>query len=465
MEELCPFLKKKETAEEKKKRVEKMRQNVVYTEHNIELDVLLAKYGTHPKNGLTSQAADAALEKYGPNELTPPKVTPLWIKFVNELTGFFSLLLCLGGVLCSIAYGILGNFADLVLGMVLFIVVIATGIFSFYQNSKADSLMDEFKKLKPPSVKVYRDGELMERDASKITIGDVVHVKTGDLVPGDLRVLEVIGNATVDNASLTGESEPQKRKIDCTNDDPMETANLAFFGTQVPEGEIIGVVIKIGDDTFMGSIARLALTTEKEQTPINKEIEHFITIISVIAIFLGVAFLIISLALGYSPIACLVFCIGIIVANVPEGLLTTVTVCLTLTAKRMYVKQVLVKDLEGVETLGSTSCICSDKTGTLTQNIMTVAQVVYGEADGCKIQEAGSSFSKGVKTFDENSPAFVALVRCATLNNTCFFDKKGANHEEDSPDLPFNEYIPRRARTCCSSACSGSPRATPPRPR
>ena len=139
------------------------------------------------------------------------------------------------------------------------------------------------------------------------------------------------------------------------------------------------------------------------QTPINKELHHFIIIISSIAISLGVIFLILGFVIGTPVVENLVFMIGIIVANVPEGLLATVTVCLTLTAKRMYTKKVLVKNLEGVETLGSTSCICSDKTGTLTQNIMTVAQVVYGEEKGCVTKDAPSSFTGGRKSYDINS--------------------------------------------------------------
>ena len=135
-------------------------------------------------------------------------------------------------------------------------------------------------------------------------------------MPADLRVLEIVGNCCVDNASLTGESEPQKRKPEATHDDPLETANIAFFGTSMPEGELTGVVIKTGDDTMMGRIASLAMTTNVEQTPINKEIEHFIHIISSIAIFLGVSFFIIGLSIGTPIVSNLVFMIGIIVANV-----------------------------------------------------------------------------------------------------------------------------------------------------
>ena len=192
----------------------------------------------------------------------------------------------------------------------------------------------------------------------------------------------------------------------------------------MPEGTLTGVIINIGDNTLMGRIAALAMQTNNEQTPINRELEAFIHIISGIAMFLGITFLSINIAAKMPIISNIVFVIGIIVANVPEGLITTVTVCLTLTANRMHSKMVLVKNLEGVETLGSTSCICSDKTGTLTQNIMTVAQIVYGGADGFSIEDCESSFSKAGKSYDENNGSFKALCMCASLCNVAVFDEK-----------------------------------------
>ena len=147
------------------------------------------------------------------------------------------------------------------------------------------------------------------------------------------------------------------------------------------------MVVNIGDNTVMGRIAGLASGLDSGQTPIAKEIEHFIHLITAVAVFLGVTFFIIAFILGYHWLDAVIFLIGIIVANVPEGLLATVTVCLTLTAKRMAAKNCLVKNLEAVETLGSTSCICSDKTGTLTQNRMTVAHMWFDN----KIVEADTS--------------------------------------------------------------------------
>uniref|UniRef100_A0A8D0QKE0 Sodium/potassium-transporting ATPase subunit alpha n=1 Tax=Sus scrofa TaxID=9823 RepID=A0A8D0QKE0_PIG len=206
----------------------------------------------------------------------------------------------------------------------------------------------------------------------------------------------------VDNSSLTGESEPQSRSPEFTNENPLETQNICFFSTNCVEGTARGLVIATGDATVMGRIASLTSGLKVGQTPIAAEIEHFIHLITAVAVFLGVTFFGLSLILGYTWLEAVIFLIGIIVANVPEGLLATVTVCLTLTAKRMARKNCLVKNLEAVETLGSTSTICSDKTGTLTQNRMTVAHLWFDrtiyKADTSE-EQTGNSFAKGSDTW------------------------------------------------------------------
>lgn len=196
----------------------------------------------------------------------------------------------------------------------------------------------------------------------------------------------------VDNSSLTGESLLLMRSLECTNPaNPLETKNLAFFGTLCKEGNGKGLVIFTGDNTVIGQIAGLVDSSGGDDTTLRKELNNFIKNISVISTIFGVIFFVLGFAIGYPPITNLVFGIGIIVANVPEGLLATVTVALTLTAKKLAYKKVLVKNLEGVETLGSTSCVCSDKTGTLTQNKMTVENLWYNNKKhkGANLEKMG----------------------------------------------------------------------------
>jgi magnesium-transporting ATPase (P-type) len=298
--------------------------------------------------------------------------------FLKEQTGFFSLLLWFGAFLCFFAYIISKDKNDksnLYLGIVLAVVVFLTGVFSYMQSSKAASLMDDFKNMIPKKSDVKRDGTFDKIDANTLVSGDIVQVEGGQQIPADLILFDCT-EMKVNNASLTGEAEELLRQATEKNENVFESPNVAFFGTECKTGKGTGVVFRTGDDTAIGRIANLTQSAETKQTPLAHEIERFIILISAVAVILGLTFFLYGLiVVEYDVVDMLVFAIGIIVANVPEGLLATVTVSLALTAKRMATKMVLVKNLESVETLGSTSCICSDKTGTLTQNRMTVSQL------------------------------------------------------------------------------------------
>ncbi|KAL9867783.1 sodium/potassium-transporting ATPase subunit alpha-1 [Geothlypis trichas] len=406
----------------KERDMDELKKEVVMDDHKLSLDELHRKYGTDLNRGLTSARAAEILARDGPNALTPPPTTPEWIKFCRQLFGGFSLLLWIGAILCFLAYGIQSlmeeepNNDNLYLGIVLAAVVIITGCFSYYQEAKSSKIMESFKNLVPQQALVVRNGEKMSINAEGVVVGDLVEVKGGDRIPADLRIISAHG-CKVDNSSLTGESEPQTRSPDFSHENPLETRNIAFFSTNCVEGTARGIVISTGDRTVMGRIASLASGLEGGKTPIAMEIEHFIHLITGVAVFLGVSFFILSLILEYTWLEAVIFLIGIIVANVPEGLLATVTVCLTLTAKRMARKNCLVKNLEAVETLGSTSTICSDKTGTLTQNRMTVAHMWFDN----QIHEADTTENQSGASFDKSSATWTALSRIAGLCNRAVF--------------------------------------------
>uniref|UniRef100_A0A8C9T326 Sodium/potassium-transporting ATPase subunit alpha n=1 Tax=Scleropages formosus TaxID=113540 RepID=A0A8C9T326_SCLFO len=388
----------------------------------MSVEEVCRKYNTDIVQGLTNARAAEYLLRDGPNALTPPPTTPEWVKFCRQLFGGFSILLWIGAILCFLAYAIQAATEDepsrdnLYLGIVLSAVVIITGCFSYFQEAKSSKIMESFKNMVPQQALVIREGEKMQINAEDVVAGDLVEVKGGDRIPADLRIVSSHG-CKVDNSSLTGESEPQTRSPDCTHDNPLETRNIAFFSTNCVEGTARGIVICTGDRTVMGRIASLTSGLETGKTPIAKEIEHFIHLITGVAVFLGVTFFILSIVLGYTWLEAVIFLIGIIVANVPEGLLATVTVCLTLTAKRMARKNCLVKNLEAVETLGSTSTICSDKTGTLTQNRMTVAHMWFDN----QIHEADTTEDQSGTSFDKSSVTWMALARVASLCNRAVF--------------------------------------------
>merc|ERR1711936_172768 len=408
----------------KEKNLNELKQELEIDVHRVSVDELCKRFTSNVADGLTDDQVKKGIAEYGLNQLTPPPTTPEWIKFCQCLFSGFAMLLWFGAILCFLAYGIQASAYEeppddnLYLGIVLSAVVTVTGIFSYYQEAKSAKIMESFKNLVPQYAVVRRNGEKITVKAAELTLGDIVEIKFGDRVPADLRVIEARG-FKVDNSSLTGESEPQTRSPEFTNENPLEARNLAFFSTNAVEGTCIGMVVNIGDNTVMGRIAGLASGLEGGQTPIAKEIEHFIHIITAVAVFLGVSFFIIAFILGYNWLDAVIFLIGIIVANVPEGLLATVTVCLTLTAKRMASKNCLVKNLEAVETLGSTSTICSDKTGTLTQNRMTVAHMWFDN----KIVAADTTEDQSGASYDTSSDTWVALSRIATLCNRASFLK------------------------------------------
>merc|ERR1711887_101622 len=440
----------------KEKNLNELKQELEIDVHKVSVDELLKRFNTNVEQGLTDAAAAAGLAEHGKNELTPPPTTPEWVKFCQCLFSGFAMLLWLGAFLCFLAYSIQASAYEeppddnLYLGVVLSAVVTVTGIFSYYQESKSAKIMEGFKNLVPQYAIVRRNGgEKVTVEAKHLTLGDIVDLKFGDRCPADLRVLEARG-FKVDNSSLTGESEPQARGPEFTHENPLETKNLAFFSTNAVEGTAVGMVVNIGDNTVMGRIAGLASGLASDETPIAKEIAHFIHIITGVAVFLGVSFFIIAFILGYNWLDAVIFLIGIIVANVPEGLLATVTVCLTLTAKRMASKNCLVKNLEAVETLGSTSCICSDKTGTLIQNRMTVAHMWFDN----KIVEADTSEDQSGSSFDKNAAGWKTLERVACLCNRAEF--KGGQNDVSILKREVNGDASEAAILKCSELSKGN---------
>ncbi|KAH9409628.1 Sodium/potassium-transporting ATPase subunit alpha-1 [Tyrophagus putrescentiae] len=414
-------------------------------EHMMQIADVEAKYETNVKTGLGKEQAEQRLTMYGKNQLTPPKQTPEVVKFLKQLAGGFSLLLWFGAILCLFVYTIScfdeedPEKDNLYLGVTLIVVVILTGAFAYYQESKSSAIMDSFKDLIPRKAFVLRDGVLQETDPVYLVLGDIVEVNSGDQVPADILILES-SSCKVDNSSITGESEPLQRSNQCTHENPLETENIAFFSTYVTEGRARGMVIRTGDSTLIGQIAFLTTGLGSSETSIALEIKHFIKLVTLFSSTLGTIFFILSLCIGYNWLEAVIFFIGIIVANVPEGLLATVTVSLTLTAKSMAKKNCLVKNLQAVETLGSTSIICSDKTGTLTQNRMSVAHVWFGnDTIAIKGLKEAPKNPKVKAFFANKASGFEDFLRVVTLCNKAKFK-------------PNQKRLPLEKRECTGDA-------------
>ncbi len=360
-------------------------------------------------DGLSSTEAARRLLKTGSNELKARKETPEIIKFFRQFGNFFALLLIAGAALAFLADSLRPAEGNFYIAVALLMVVLLNALFTYIQEHQSERIMESFRNMLPQMIWVLRDGLVSRIEARLLVPGDVIVLEEGDRVPADSRLIEV-NQLKVDQSSLTGESEPQLRSLNCTNDSLLESRNMVFSGTLVQSGNGRALVIGTGMNTQIGQIVQLTKEAGSVETPIRRELRHFIRIISGIAITLGTLFFILSIFLGNPFIGSLIFAIGIIVANVPEGLLPTVTLALSMASRRMAKKNALIKNLEAVETLGSTTVICTDKTGTITQNRMKVSTLVLGE----RLWSAYQHGLSGAQGFDE---AWTVMSLC---NNARF---------------------------------------------
>ncbi len=321
--------------------------------------------------GITDIEAEARRRKYGRNVFSEPPKPSLLMRFLSQFRNLFSILLLIGAFLGFLGELMAPGQGSLYVGIALLGVTLLNALFTFLQEYKAEKAMEAFRNLLPSMITVVRNGVEKEVPTAELVPGDVILLHEGDKIPADARIIEA-SLLKVDHSALTGESEPQLRSVLATNRASLKSRNMVFSGTLVQSGSGRAAVTATGDATEMGRIATMTHTVKEETSKIRKELAHFVRVISYIAIALGVLFFLIGFAIGRSFWENLVFAIGIIVANVPEGLLPTVTLTLALAAKRMAKKNALVKDMEAIETLGSVTVICTDKTGTLTANSMAV---------------------------------------------------------------------------------------------
>ncbi|HEY0834469.1 MAG TPA: cation-transporting P-type ATPase [Azospirillum sp.] len=342
-------------------------------------DGALASLRSGP-HGLTTREAARRQARFGPNALEPTRRRPVLARFVGSFTHFFALLLWLAAALALAAdlyqpgEG-MGLLAAAVVG-----VVLVNGLFSFWQDHKAERELAALARLLPQTVKTLRDGRIALIEAAALVPGDVVLLAEGDRVPADARLLEAQG-LRLDASTLTGESLPVLRDAEPTEEhDHLQARNLVLAGTAVATGEGRAVVFATGAHTEFGRVARLTQGEDRERSPLLLEIARVSRLIAALAIGLGVAFFAVGVHAGLPVLPALIFGIGIIVANVPEGLLPTVTLALAMGARRMARRNVLIRHLPAVETLGSATVICTDKTGTLTLNRMAV-KAVHGVPD------------------------------------------------------------------------------------
>lgn len=388
------------------------RSKIEGDEHKLPLDVLFARLNCSQK-GLSSFDVTKRQQEHGLNLLEEKEKKSIVVRFGKHLVNFFALLLWIGSALAFVAERLSPGDGNIYIGIALAGVLIMNAVFTFIQEYQSEKIIESFKKMMPVQIEALRDGKRQELPAGELVPGDIIYIAEGDKIPADARLIEE-HSLKVDQSSLTGESEPQLRSIDCTHEAIIESRNMIFSGTLVQAGHGAAVVYGTGMNTQLGKIAQLTKATESGASPLKKEINHFTKIISIIAATLGVSFFALSLLTGTRLIASIIFAIGIIVANVPEGLLPTVTLCLSMASKRMAKRMALIKNLESVETLGATTVICTDKTGTITENKISI-NTLFINLEERFVDEKGIEQIEGLEIF----------LKIAVLCNNSRLDETG----------------------------------------
>ncbi len=384
---------------------------------------LLLELKSNIDSGLTKDEVNLRLEKYGPNDLKEEDKKSFLSKVIAQFSDFLILIL-IGAAIISFA---VGESKD---AIVIIAIVIVNAFLGIYQEGRAEKALDALKKMSSPNAKVIRNGILEVVPANTLVPGDIVSLDAGDIIPADLRLVES-SNLKIEEASLTGESVPVEKDSNATFEEEVslgDRKNMAYMSTAVTYGRGKGVVIGTGHNTEIGKIATMIQSFEDEVTPLQKQLNHLGKILGLTTIIICIAVFGMGLLQGRGALEMFMVAISLAVAAIPEGLPAIVTIVLAIGMNRMVKRHAIVKKLLAVETLGSTTIICSDKTGTLTQNEMTVVKVF---ADGKIIDVTGGGYEPvgefklegdNIKTEDigdlQTLLSISALANDADLENT-----------------------------------------------
>ncbi|EST06947.1 P-type ATPase, A domain protein [Kalmanozyma brasiliensis GHG001] len=389
--------------------------------HTVSPDALAQRFNVSPDAGLDSPAAARRLERNGKNVLTQKK-NKYWKKLFNYTFGGFCSILWIGVIIFFISWRPLGNppqAYNLALAIVVLIVIFFQAIFNAFQDWSTQKVMNSILNLLPENAIVIRDGEHKSIPASDLVVGDVCILSTGNKVPADMRIIKASADLKLDRSVLTGESEEIPGTVEATEQNFLETKNIAFLGTHVCNGNATGVVVLTGARTVMGRINKLTNDDKERSTQLQKEISRFVKIIICLTVTLVTIMLIFWLAYlrkdhkGFlNTVGILTNLMSLVVAFIPEGMPIAVALTLSLIARRMRDVKVLPKSLSTVETLGCVNVICSDKTGTLTENKMSVASIGFVDKE-CTRNDISSL---------DNFLAFDELKKGMALCNDAFFD-------------------------------------------
>ena len=332
---------------------------------------------TDLEKGLTDEQISKQREKFGKNELKAQKKKSLFVKFLEQFKDFMIIVLIIAAIISGVVGYMQGE--GITDSIIILIVVIVNAIIGVAQEAKAEKSLEALQKLSSHSAKVMRNGILTVVPSKELVPGDIVILDTGDFVPADLRVIEAV-NLKAQESSLTGESVPVEKNIEKIENNEVgigDRVNMLFSSSLITYGRGKGIVVETGMNTEVGKIAGIINDTEKAETPLQIKLNKLGKTLGLVALAICAFIFIIGLIYGKEPLDMFMTAVSLAVAAIPEGLAAVSTIVLAIGVQRMVKKHAIVKKLPAVETLGSATVICSDKTGTLTQNKMTVKKIFY----------------------------------------------------------------------------------------
>lgn len=384
--------------------------------HALEIKDIATYLKSDIANGLNPDQVENRLERLGKNILPVKEKESNIIRFLKHFNDILIYVLFIAAIITFF----IAHYADTV---VILLVAIINATIGFIQENKAEKALDGIKDMLSPKADVIRSGARAEIDASLLTVGDIVLLKPGDRIPADLRLIRT-DNLRIEESALTGESVPSEKNIMPLDKDTMlgDRLNMAFSGTTVRAGTGAGIVIGTGENTEIGKINKMMSEVNKLTTPLLKQTAEFGKTISFIIIFLGVViYLFGHFFRDYSSKDLLLATIGLIVAAIPEGLPAILSIILAIGVQNMAKRNAIVRNLPSVETLGAVSIICSDKTGTLTKNEMTVKTIVTRnnkfEVSGLGYAPEGQILNKNEKVDFKHQPILSELISCMKICN------------------------------------------------
>ena len=343
---------------------------------------VLHKLNTNEKNGLKEEDVKKLQKEEGKNKLQDSKKESIFIKFIKQFNDFMIIILIIASIISAIVSKVQGE-NDYIDSIIIILIVILNAIMGVVQEQKAEKSIEALKKLTPQKAKVIRNGKKTEINAEDLVKGDIIILETGNYIPADCRLLETY-NFQVEESSLTGENIPSEKNANilCNKNSALgDMKNMAFMASIVVNGHAKAVVTEIGMNTTVGKIAKMMITNKAPETPIQKKLSQVGKILGIVCLAICMLIFLIGLIKNIEPIEMFMTSVGLAVAAIPEGLPAIVTIVLSIGVTKMAKKNSIIRKLPAVETLGSSNVICSDKTGTLTQNKMKVTEIKSNNKD------------------------------------------------------------------------------------